>query len=161
MTDAFSPRLLADGMLGRLARWLRILGYDTAYDPQLDDNELVRRTRAEGRWLLTRDHELAERPGVQSLLIDSERLPAQLAQVRSRLGPAKRNPFSRCTVCNVQLVDVSPHEVREQVPPYVLCTHSRFCRCPSCGRVYWPGSHWERMREQLAQLEKYDPSERR
>jgi len=153
MTDPLSPRLLADGMLGRLARWLRILGYDTAYDPQLGDNELVRRARAEGRWLLTGDHELAGRPGMQTLLIESEDLMAQLAQVRSRLGPAKGGPFSRCPVCNAPLVEVSPQEVRGRVPPFVLRTHSRFRCCPSCDRIYWPGSHWRRMKERLAQFE--------
>ena len=153
MTDPLSPQLLADGMLGRLAKWLRILGYDTAYDPQLEDNELVRRARAEGRWLLTRDHELAGRPGVHSLLIESEHLLTQLDQVRSRLGPAKGGPFSRCPVCNAPLVEVSPQQVQGRVPPFVLHSHPRFHRCPSCDRIYWPGSHWRRMQEQLARFE--------
>lgn len=156
MTDFHSPKLLADGMLGRLAKWLRILGYDTAYDPQLDDNELVRRARAEGRWLLTRDHELAGRPGVHSLLIESEDLLTQLAQVRSQLGQAKGGPFSRCPVCNAPLVEVSPQEVEGRVPPFVLHSHSRFRRCPSCGKIYWPGSHWDRMQEQLARFKEQD-----
>jgi uncharacterized protein with PIN domain len=153
MTDPFSSRLLIDGMLGRLAKWLRILGYDTAYESQLDDNELVRRARAEGRWLLTRDHELAGRPGVHSLLIESEQLATQMAQVRSQLGPAEGGAFSRCPVCNASLVATSTQEVRDRVPPYVLRSHSRFRRCPSCDRIYWPGSHWRRMREQLARFE--------
>lgn len=153
MTDPLSPKLLVDGMLGRLAKWLRILGYDTAYQPQLDDNELVRRARAEGRWLLTRDHELAERPGIHSLLIESEHLTTQMAQVRFRLGPAEGDAFSRCPVCNTSLVATSTQEVQDRVPPYVLRSHSRFHRCPSCDRIYWPGSHWRRMREQLARFE--------
>jgi uncharacterized protein with PIN domain len=153
MADSHAPKLLVDGMLGRLARWLRILGYDTTYDPQVDDNELVRRARAEGRWLLTRDHELAGRPGVHSLLIDSEHLATQIAQVRSRVGPTKAGPFSRCPVCNASLVEASTQEVRGRVPPFVLHSHSRFRRCPSCDRIYWPGSHWRRMRERLAQFD--------
>lgn len=153
MTDPLSPKLLVDGMLGRLAKWLRILGYDTAYDPQLDDNELVRRARAEGRRLLTRDHELAGRPGVHSLLIEGEQLATQMAQVRSQLGPADGDAFSRCPVCNASLVATSTQQVRNRVPPFVLRSHSRFHRCPSCDRIYWPGSHWRRMREQLAQFE--------
>jgi uncharacterized protein with PIN domain len=156
VADIHSPKLLADGMLGRLTKWLRILGYDTTYNPHLDDNELVRRARAEGRWLLTRDHELAGRPGVHSLLVESERLPAQIAQVRSRVGPATARPFSRCPVCNAPLVETSPQDVRGQVPPFVLQSHSRFRRCPSCDRIYWPGSHWRRMREQLARFEELD-----
>jgi len=154
MTDPLSPKLLADGMLGRLARWLRILGYDTVYDPQIHDNELVRRARAEGRWLLTRDHELAGRPGVQSLLVESEHLRTQIAQVRSRVGPSKAGLFSRCPVCNASLVEASAQDVRGRVPPFVLQSHSRFRCCPSCDRIYWPGSHWRRMRERLAQFER-------
>jgi len=153
MADSLSPKLLADGMLGRLAKWLRILGYDTAYDPQLDDHELVRRARAEGRWLLTRDQELAGRSGVRSLLVESEELLAQIAQVKSRLGPAKGGPFSRCPVCNAPLVEVSPQEVQGRVPPFVLRSHSRFRRCPSCDKIYWPGSHWKRIQKRLAQFE--------
>ncbi|MEA3346188.1 MAG: Mut7-C RNAse domain-containing protein [Chloroflexota bacterium] len=156
MVDSTSLKLLADGMLGRLAKWLRILGYDTVYDPHLDDNELVRRARAEGRVLLTRDHELAERPGVHSLLIESGELLNQLGQVRDRLGRAKGSPFSRCPVCNTPLVSLSPQEVKGHVPPFVLRSHSRFRRCPSCDKIYWPGSHWKRMREQIARLEGWD-----
>jgi len=157
MTDS-SPKLLADGMLGRLAKWLRILGYDTAYDPQLDDDELARRARAEGRWLLTRDHELARRPGIQSLLITSEQILPQLAQVRARLGPAQGSAFSRCPVCNTPLTAVSPQDVRGRVPPFVWRSYRRFRRCPSCDKIYWPGSHWRRMRERLAHLEVLDDS---
>ena len=156
MADLHSTKLLADGMLGRLAKWLRILGYDTAYDARLGDNELVRRTRAEGGWLLTRDHELAGRPGVHSLLIESEHLRTQIAQVRSRVGAPQGGPFSRCPVCNASLVDVSIQEVRERVPAFVLHSHSHFRRCPSCDRIYWPGSHWKQMRERLAQFEEPD-----
>jgi len=153
MTDPLSPKLLADGMLGRLAKWLRILGYDTAYDPRLDDNELVRRARAEGRWLLTRDHELAERRGVHSLLVESEHLLPQLMQVRSHLGRAKGRPFSRCPVCNTPLEKVSSEEVQGRVPQFILQSHRRFRRCPSCDRIYWPGTHWKRMQERVAQCE--------
>jgi len=159
MTDPLPPKLLADGMLGRLAKWLRILGYDTAYDPQLDDNDLVRRARAEGRILLTRDHELAKRPGMQTLLIESEHLTAQLAQVQAQLSDTAVEPFSRCPVCNTPLQEVSPEEVRKSVPPFVLRSHSHFRRCPSCNKIYWPGSHWRRMREQLARFERQGRSQ--
>lgn len=153
MSDPPFPRLLADGMLGRLARWLRILGYDTAYDPRLDDNELVRRARAEGRWVLTRDRELAGRRGVRSLLIESEDLASQLAQVRSQLGRARESPFSRCPVCNTVLEEASLEQVQGRVPHFILRSHSRFRRCPSCDRIYWPGSHWRRMQERVIQSE--------
>ena len=85
-------RLLADGMLGRLAKWLRLLGYDTAYDNHADDAELARRARAEGRVLLTRDRELSRRRGLRTLLIQSEVLEEQVQEVQNALGPHPTRP---------------------------------------------------------------------
>jgi len=145
-------KLLADGMLGRLARWLRILGYDTAYDPALTDLELVRRARAEGRVLLTRDRQLAARRGVSSLLVESEQVEAQLIQVMEALHLSAERSFSRCPVCNTPLKEVSPQEVQDRVPPYILRTQRVFRRCPHCHRLYWRGSHWEHMNQRLKTL---------
>jgi len=143
---------LVDGMLGRLAKWLRILGYDTAYFPDLDDNELVRLARAEGRILLTRDRELARRRGLHSILIEDDQLEAQVRQVLRELGLSEERPFSRCPVCNALLRRVEKESVRDKVPPYVFQTQEQFSLCPQCGRIYWKGTHWQRMREKLARL---------
>ena len=148
-----SLKLLADGMLGRLARWLRLLGYDTAYDNVADDLALARQARAEGRVLLTRDRELAARRGLRTLLIHSETLEEQLQEVRQALGPPPHPPLSRCTVCNVELSSVAPEDVAERVPPYVLRTQSRFRQCPRCGRVYWAGTHVREMENVLRRAE--------
>ena len=145
-------RLLADGMLGRLAKWLRLLGYDTAYENDAADAELARRARAEGRVLLTRDSELAGRRGLRALLIQSEELQDQVQEVQGTLGPPSDPALSRCAVCNVPLEDVSPDEIADRVPPYVLRRQSAFRRCPGCARVYWPGTHVDEMREQLARF---------
>jgi len=142
-------RLLADGMLGRLARWLRLLGYDTAYENDADDLYLARRARAEGRVLLTRDRALAARRGLRTLLIESEVLEEQVRQVREALGPPPDPALSRCSICNLPLRQAGRDEVASRVPPYVLRTHERFRVCPGCGRVYWPGTHLERMRRQM------------
>ena len=142
-------RLLADGMLGRLARWLRLLGYDTAYENDADDLELARRARAEGRVLLTRDRALAARRGLRTLLIKSEVLEEQVRQVREALGPPPDPALSRCSLCNLPLEPATREEVADRVPPYVLRTHERFRTCPGCGRVYWEGTHLERMRRQM------------
>jgi uncharacterized protein with PIN domain len=144
-----SLRLLADGMLGKLARWLRLMGYDTAYDNAAGDPELARRARSEGRVLLTRDRELAGRRGLHTLLIRSDTLKEQLQEVREALGPPPCPALSRCTVCNEALESVSPQEIADLVPAYVLRTQTVFRRCPGCGRVYWPGSHVEAMHEYL------------
>jgi uncharacterized protein with PIN domain len=148
-----SLRLLADCMLGRLAKWLRLLGYDTAYENDATDHELARRARAEGRVLLTRDRELVNRRGLETLLIQSEQLEEQVEEVQAALGPPPGPSLSRCSVCNVVLEDISPAEVVDQVPPYVLKTHTEFRHCPSCGRVYWSGSHVRAMDEQLKDFE--------
>lgn len=144
-------RLLADGMLGRLAKWLRLMGYDTAYDNVAADPELARRARAEGRVLLTRDRELASRRGLHTLLIQSEVLEEQVQEVQAALGPPPDPALSRCAVCNTELESIAPADVASRVPPYVLRTQSDFRRCPGCGRVYWPGTHVEEMREQMGE----------
>lgn len=143
-------RLLADGMLGRLARWLRLLGYDTAYEANADDLDLARRARAEGRVLLTRDRALAGRRGLRTLLIASEHLEEQVHQVRQALGPPPSPALSRCSLCNLPLMPVEPDEIADRVPPYVLQTQERFSRCPGCDRVYWAGTHVTHMRQQMS-----------
>ncbi len=143
-------KFLVDNMLGRLATWLRLLGYDTAYLPQMDDHELVRIARAQERILLTRDVELTRRRGVRCLLIESEKAAEQLEQVFRGLHLTARQAFSRCAECNVALDAASRESVRGAVPPYVFQTQERFRRCPRCQRIYWRGTHWARV---VAQLE--------
>ena len=144
-------RFLADHMLGRLARWLRALGYDTAFDPTLDDPQLALRAAREGRVLLTRDRELTRRKMVRRwLLIESGQLSAQLRQVLEELRlPAPEIRLSRCLVCNGLVEDVPKHDAIGHVPPYVASTQERFRRCVSCGRYYWAGTHVKRMRQRL------------
>lgn len=146
-------RLLADGMLGSLAKWLRLLGYDTAYDNAATDPELARRARAEGRVLITRDGELSARRGLRTLLIQSEVLEEQVQEVQQALGPPSDPSLSRCAVCNAALEPASPAEVADRVPPYVLRTQSAFRRCPGCGRIYWPGTHVQTMHERMDAFE--------
>jgi len=138
---------LLDGMLGRLAKWLRILGYDTAYFPDLDDHQLVRLARAEGRILLTGDRELTRRRGLTCLLVESDELEEQVQQVISDLKLETKQPFSRCPVCNTPLQDVEKPSVKDRVPPYVFQTQEHFSLCPQCDRIYWQGTHWAKMHE--------------
>ncbi len=150
--DEEQPRFVVDGMLGSLARWLRILGYDTDYANQRDDAELVRIARAEDRILLTRDRELAARRGVRALLVESQVLDEQLAQVRAAFPPTAGPASARCPVCNTALVRATREEVADRVPAYVLKRHRRFRRCPGCQRIYWPGSHWRNMQAKLRRM---------
>jgi uncharacterized protein with PIN domain len=145
-------KLLADAMLGRLAKWLRILGYDTAYLSDTDDFAVMRLARAEDRLILTRDRALAGRQGMRVLLVESEVLEDQLRQVWVAIGPPPSPPFSRCPTCNHPLVEAAPELVEARVPLYVQRTHTRFSWCVACDRLYWPGSHWQRMRALITGL---------
>ena len=145
-------KFLADAMLGRLAKWLRMLGYDTAYFPQLEDHDLVRMARAEGRMLLTRDRELTKRKGLRCLLIENDRFEEQMRQLLRDLDLNTDSSFSRCARCNTVLRSVSKEEVKEQVPPYILRQHVYFRLCPQCDKVYWRGTHWQRMRQRIDEI---------
>jgi uncharacterized protein with PIN domain len=149
MDEEQFPRFVIDSMLGSLARWLRLLGYDADYDHRRDDAELVRLARAENRVLLTRDHELAARRGIKALFIDSQVLDEQLAQVTAAFPRAAESGPARCSVCNTVLVPATPEELIDRLPAYVLHKHRDFRRCPGCNRVYWPGSHWQTMQARL------------
>jgi uncharacterized protein with PIN domain len=147
-------RFLADRMLGRLARWLRILGLDCADAGDVPDAELVRRAAREERILLTRDRSLPEdwrSPAIH--LVSSEELPEQLREILRAfdLRGAVRL-FSRCSRCNQRLRAAAQADVAARVPPRVRATHGAFLECPACRRVYWEGSHTERMRRVVAEL---------
>ena len=149
-------RLLADSMLGRLAKWLRLLGYDAAYDHAATDPQLARRARAEARILLTRDRELSGRRGLRILLVESQVLEEQVRQVREALGPPPFPALSRCAVCNAALEPVSHAEIAGRVPQYVLRTHSAFRYCAGCKRIYWPGSHVSAIRDRIEAFDSED-----
>lgn len=148
MTGKPAPRFVCDEMLGRLARDLRLLGYDAHYAENVkDDTAVAALARERGAILLTRDVELARRvPG--SLLLTTKDTREQVEQVLRGLGltPDPALALSRCSVCNVPLVDARPEEVAGVVPEAVRERHAAFWRCPECRRVYWPGTHVERMR---------------
>lgn len=146
-------RFIADTMLGRLARWLRLLGYDTLYLGDVEDHVLAKVATAQRRVLLTRDTELAERKGFDKVLICSGNLREQLIQVMEELSlKVEGSPFSRCLVCNQRLVPVDKQSVRGEVPAYVFATQEEFVRCLGCDKVYWPGTHLDRIREELGKL---------
>jgi uncharacterized protein with PIN domain len=149
------PKFYADVMLGTLARWLRILGYDTCYDNAIDDDTLVSRCNSDNRVALTRDRRLAKRNHLNyCLFIQSEKLPDQLAEVL-RFTAESVMPeliLSRCLECNVPIEEVEKERIKTEVPPYVFRTQSEFRRCPHCGRVYWAGTHRERILERLSEL---------
>lgn len=142
------PRFLADVMLGRLARWLRIFGYDTAYLHRSGDDFLIYLVLEDrGRVLITRDVELAGSPilmGGMAFLVRSTGLAEQIEEMRSAFGIAPRKP-ALCAHCNRRLVPVESEGVAGRVPEYILMNRERFWECPMCRRVYWEGTHQEGM----------------
>jgi uncharacterized protein len=145
-------RFIADAMLERLARWLRALGFDTVSGGATANGELVRRAMEEGRYLLTRDRRLPDRwRGSGCLLLRStaplEQLREVITHFQLTLPPEL---FTRCLVCNTELRSANAEEIASQVPQgaHARLAASRYC--PSCGRVYWEGSHTRRMRSTLA-----------
>ncbi|UCH32964.1 MAG: Mut7-C RNAse domain-containing protein [Armatimonadota bacterium] len=145
-------RFIADSMLGTLAKALRLLGFDVAYDPFIEDRALIEQARAEGRVILTRDTGITRRTNLPTcVFVESDHVGEQLAQVARETGVGLRSGtvLSRCIVCNGALEEVVKQTVREQVAPYVYATQERFARCPGCGRIYWRGTHVEGMERKL------------
>ncbi len=142
-------------MLGTLAKWLRILGYDTVYDNRIDDDEIVEQCVREARIVLTRDARLTQRRLLRgALLIESTELGAQIRQVLAYLGRDvdPNRLLSRCVECNSVLEPVPAEKIQPLVPEYVFRTQRDFKQCPSCHRVYWGGTHRGAIQRRLTKL---------
>lgn len=146
-------RFVADKMLGRLARWLRVIGQDVSYGPHLSGHGLIREARKEARLILTRDRNITKKNPPDYLLIQSDRFREQLKQVigACQLDPW-REPFTRCIECNTVLVAISKEKIEKKIPPYVFTTQEKFSFCSKCQRVYWPATHQQKMLEELKAL---------
>jgi hypothetical protein len=147
-------RFVADAHLGRLARYLRLLGFDTRYENDLGDAKLAAIARREGRILLSRDRALLAGPALtHGLWVPSTRPREQVAQVVERLDLYRLlRPFTRCTVCNGLLAAVDRAEVAAELPERVRRAFDAFWRCQGCGRLYWQGSHYQRLRALVEQI---------
>lgn len=139
-------------MLARLARWLRVLDFDTRYDPEVHDPELVQLAEQEDRWLLTRDRALVtDLKPCKVVLIVNDRPLSQLSQVVEQCGLNKPDQlFQRCLVCNTPLRAATDTEIRRHQPPSAGAYPDARLYCPQCERLYWPGSHTRRMTRSLA-----------
>jgi len=143
-------RFVADVMLGRLARWLRVLGFDTRYQP-FDPVHEISQMAERGRIPLTRQRKMI--PLLEdAVFIRYNTVGEQLTQLKKALLPETCHVdwFSRCLLCNVLLMDAPEEAARDNIPEYVFyenITNIRFC--PICGRYFWPGSHRARMEKQL------------
>jgi uncharacterized protein with PIN domain len=148
-------RFVADAHLGGLARLLRMAGFDTIYDNGLRDDQVEVLAVEEERVVLTRDRELLKRRTIDyGCYVRALKAQAQLREVFERLGLAERaRPFTRCLHDNALLRFVAKDAVRDRLPPQVAATQEEFSTCDVCGRVYWKGSHWQRMSELLERAE--------
>lgn len=156
-----APRFVLDVGLGRLSGFLRMLGFDTLWRNDFQDDELARISSTEGRVLLTRDIGVLKRGEVSQGYFPRATDPAeQLVEVVRRYGLSTRmSPFSRCIACNAPLHHAEPHEVAGRVPEGVAERHSRFQQCPGCRRVFWPGTHQERMQALVDRLRTLEAEE--
>jgi hypothetical protein len=152
MLSAYSRKLAvkamqkfaADRMLARLARWLRLLGADTIFDPRLDGAAMLKRARAEGRVMLTRDKRLRTSP--DAVFIENNDFREQLRQVLAHHPfDFRRHIFTRCSQCNALLCEVSREVLTTRVPPYVFASAEKFSVCTGCAHIYWSATHRERI----------------
>ncbi|MGB9710781.1 MAG: Mut7-C RNAse domain-containing protein [Thermodesulfovibrio sp.] len=144
------PRFIADVMLGSLSRWLRLFGFDTLYRNDFTDKQLIKLSLQEDRVLLTRDIALAKSKLLKKvLLIQSEEIKEQIKEVLlsfcSKLDLLNLKP--RCPVCNGETESIKKEEIRGQLPDYVLFSNQEFIICKSCGKIYWKGTHKEKIDE--------------
>ncbi len=142
-------------MLGKLARWLRALGCDVEYFPEIGDAELVDRAARTGRLILTRDTLLALRRGARDnhFFVTGDHFRDQLRLVVEHFAIDPVEHFlTRCLECNDILLEADRTAMHGRVPPYVYATQAAFRVCPSCGRIYWQGTHRERMLKEVAEI---------
>lgn len=147
-------KFIVDKMLGKLCKWLRILGYDATYFVLSDRRLLVYKSLQENRIILTRDRRVSKKKSWGLVLIEGNFVDEQLKQViqELKLEVEGKNIFSRCLICNISLEPIARSEAQDKVPPYIYQTQDRFVFCPQCRRVYWQGTHWERAKQQYANI---------
>ncbi len=153
-------KFIVDHNVGKLARWLRIMGYDTLFFNGSNDSSMVSTALNEERVILTRDTQIMKRRVVTSgrlsaIFIQSDYPEQQMCQVIEDLNlDCQFRPFAVCLECNQALLERSKQQVEERVPPYVFQTQSQYMECPVCHRIYWRGTHWQAMTRKLDKFKK-------
>jgi len=158
-------KFIVDNNVGKLAKWLRIMGYDTLFFDGINDSRMIATALAEGRVILTRDTQIMRRRVITSgqlkaILINGDEPELQMRQVIDTLNlDCRFRPFTICLECNQLLVERSKRQVKDLVPPYVFQTQNQYMECPTCHRIYWRGTHWQAMTKKLNKLTQYQRKE--
>jgi hypothetical protein len=149
-------KFIVDHNVGKMAKWLRRAGFDTVLFTGADDNAIIATALDEKRILLTRDRRIMKRRvitagHIKTLLIESDNFKTQASQVIKILGLEKSclHPFTICIECNRRLEERTKEAIKDRLPPYVFLTQERFAECPGCNRLYWQGTHWQKMNQEM------------
>ena len=148
-------KFIVDNNVGKLAKWLRMMGYDTLFFNGSNDSRMIAIALAEGRVVLTKDTQIMKRGVItkgrlKAILPQSDKPELQIRQVIDSLNlDCRFKPFSICLECNHPLVEKSKKQVKDLVPPFVFQTQNQYMECPHCHRIYWRGTHWQKMTEEL------------
>jgi uncharacterized protein with PIN domain len=151
-------KFLADAMLGKLARWLRMLGQDVIYSVQFSDNELLELSKRENRVLLTRDFELYKRAiakGQDAFYVQDKTEAGRLAEVAKRYGIPLEIDMDRshCPICNAKIAAAPKEQLKDELEQNTFTYYDRFWKCPNCGQIYWQGAHWKQITQTLNQAQ--------
>lgn len=152
-------RFVADNNVGKLARWLRLMGYDTVLLKEKDNKRLIGSALSEGRIILTKDSQFMKRRlvtsgKVKTILITEDEPDKQLRELAKTLNlDYQFRPFSICLECNQPLIPRKKEEIRGMVPDHVFKTQAQYTQCPACHRIYWQGTHWQAMMKKLQDLQ--------
>ena len=161
MTENSRPKFIADENVGKLARFLRLVGYNTIFFRGKNDSQMVDIALAEDRIILTRDTYILKRRivttgRIKTILIREDTIEEQIKQVMEDMNLNNLGrPFTLCLECNQLLVARTKEEIKDRVPSYVWLTQKEYVECPQCHRIYWKGTHWEAMTKRLKKLTMY------
>ena len=152
-------RFLADSMLGKLARWLRMLGHDVIYEVKLDDQDLLKMAKLETRVLLTKDFELYKRAvtiGIDSYFVKAKLASSQLAELAERFHFVLTIDMdkSHCPICNSMIFQIPKDQILGELEKNTITFYEKFWRCPNCCQIYWQGSHWKQITNTLNEANK-------
>jgi uncharacterized protein with PIN domain len=155
MIDA-ELKFIVDHNVGKIAKWLRMAGFDASLFMGADDDAIIAAALVENRILLTRDRRIMKRRvivsgRIKAILIESDHFKTQVQQILStlKLDKSSFHPFTTCLECNRRLEECTKEAIKDRVPPYVYLTQEHFAECPTCRRLYWQGTHWQSMSSKM------------